>query len=401
MDESLHLRPGQAALTAAQIAEAERFADARIREQLSTEPVDEPAAEALLAEAYAAAGLPPPEQVYWLDGPLHLVAALTPPGVLDRVKARLDSQLLERVAPLARDSGWDASAWWGPASPSVWMQVRQQPHSAVLRTLDNRGLGALKRVVAPHIYERVDDALVSRIQPLALERIVAASAAAWKKDASTNYGFEAVWRSWTGATRDSVWAYEDAPSRALSAFFHAYYAPNALHALDQFSLLVSGYWLGKTDALIVRRPRRLTRDGQGLLHNADGMCMHYRDGWGFYAWHGVLVPKRVIRAPETLSRINFLRERNAEARRVIQERMGERFMSELGGMLLDAGPRGTLYEVEVPGDPERVVRYLQVRDASTAREYFLRVPLTVHTAEEAVAWTFGLAAGEYHPERET
>ena len=84
---------------------------------------------------------------------------------------------------------------------------------------------------------------------------------------------------------------------------------------------------------------------QGRLHSATGQCMEYRDGWGFYAWHGVRVPERVILAPEQLTREDFLQEPNVEVRRVMQERMGERFVRELGGQVIDTGPRGTLYEV--------------------------------------------------------
>jgi hypothetical protein len=38
------------------------------------------------------------------------------------------------------------------------------------------------------------------------------------------------------------------------------------------------------------------------LHSATGKCIEYHDGWGFYAWHGVHVPERVILAPEALTR---------------------------------------------------------------------------------------------------
>ena len=60
-----------------------------------------------------------------------------------------------------------------------------------------------------------------------------------------------------------------------------------------------------------------------------------------------------------------------------------------------------LYEVELPEDPERVARYVQVADPSTGREYYLRVPPGVNTADEAVAWTFGLSSSEYHPAQES
>lgn len=76
VDPSLRLRAGQRVLTHAQIAEAERFAAEYAREQLSAEPADESAAEALLAQAYVAVGLELPHHVHWLDGPLELVPVL-------------------------------------------------------------------------------------------------------------------------------------------------------------------------------------------------------------------------------------------------------------------------------------------------------------------------------------
>jgi hypothetical protein len=104
--------------------------------------------------------------------------------------------------------------------------------------------------------------------------------------------------------------------------------------------------------------------------------------------------------PETLTREDFLKAPDVEVRRVIQECMGSRFVSELGGQVIDAGERGTLYEVALPDDPEEVARYVQVQDTSTTRQYFLRVPPTVQTATEAVAWSFQVAAEEYGPAQE-
>jgi hypothetical protein len=67
-----------------------------------------------------------------------------------------------------------------------------------------------------------------------------------------------------------------------------------------------------------------------------------------------------------------------EVRRVIQERKGSRFVSELGGVVIDTSPRGTLYEVRLPeDDPERIARCVQVQDTSTPRQYFVRVPPTI------------------------
>ena len=123
------------------------------------------------------------------------------------------------------------------------------------------------------------------------------------------------------SVRASVRAY-DAPRLAFYHFFDVYLAPNALHALAQFNQLVSGYWLGQDVAVLVRRPKVLTRDHEGRLHSATGKCIEYHDGWGFHAWHGVVVPEKVILTPQRLSCEDFLGEENVEVRRVIQERMG-------------------------------------------------------------------------------
>src|SRR5262249_41775456 len=206
------------------------------------------------------------------------------------------------------------------------------------------------------------------------------------------------WRT----SAQSVRAYAASIWFAVAHYFDTYLAPNDSHALTLFNARVSGYWLGQGVALLVRRPHRLILDNAGRLHSASHKCVEYPDGWGFYAWHGVRVPEKVILAPEALTREDFLGEHDLEARRAIQERMGPRFVSELRGKALDEGPCGTLYEVRLPaGDPERVARYVQVQDASTPRQYMLRVPPTVETAEEAVAWTFQLSVGGYYPIEET
>jgi hypothetical protein len=209
-----------------------------------------------------------------------------------------------------------------------------------------------------------------------------------------------------GSLDSSLWhtisAYDTAHLLMQMRYFDIYLSPNEARALAHFNELISGYWLGQAVALLVRKPRLLALDEAGRLHSATGRSVEYRDGWGFFAWHGVLVPERMILAPETLTRADFLNEDNVDARRVIQERMGaERFVWELEATYMDGSAQGVLYEVELPGDPERVARYVQVQDVSTPRQYFVRVPPTIQTAAEAVAWSFQMAVQEYGPAQET
>ena len=63
-------------------------------------------------------------------------------------------------------------------------------------------------------------------------------------------------------------------------------------------------------------------------------------------------------------------------------------------------PRGELISIDLGDDPERVAHYVHVQDSSTERQYYLRVPPTITSADEAVAWTFGMDAQEYQPEQE-
>jgi hypothetical protein len=354
MDPALRLHPDQQGLTPLQAAEAEHFAEAYIQTQLSPEPANEQEAERRLRQAYQVVGLAAPQQMHWVDGPRELLAELA----LLHVQASLRTS------------------------------VRRSVISSVLDSVEER----LRAILRASLRDNVADIVGARVRRSVNDNVGLILRACLRDEAGVGYG---------GSSAANHRAYFHAESLACAAFFNAYLAPNAAHALAQFNQLVSGYRLAKEGAVIIRRPRVLARDAAGRLHNARGKCIEYRDGWGFYAWHGVRVSERVILAPERLSREDFLGEQDVEARRVIQERMGGRFVTELGGQVIDTSPRGTLYEVALPGDPERVARYVQVRDAETSRQYFLRVPPTVQTAAEAVAWSFQMVVEEYDPAQET
>ena len=47
------------------------------------------------------------------------------------------------------------------------------------------------------------------------------------------------------------------------------------------------------------------------------------------------------------------------------------------------------------------IRLVKVRDSTTKRFYLLRVPQTVWTCKQAVAWTFGMEEDDYIPIKET
>lgn len=109
-------------------------------------------------------------------------------------------------------------------------------------------------------------------------------------------------------------------------------------------------------------------------------------------WRGVLIDLTTAFFPERLRAATVLKERNAERRRVMIERMGfDRFMREAGTEKLHAdrdpgGPR-ELLRVPMKGDEDIVC--LSVNCPSTGRHYLLRVPPTMKTCRQAAAWMAG------------
>jgi hypothetical protein len=415
LDPALRLVAGQEALTPAQEAEMRRFTDTYIQTQLSTEPVDEHVAQAIVERAYVLAGLDAPEQIEWLDGP---------------------RQLVERLF---------SSTVQGAPQVSVWPHVQEELAGTMFESVGGE-MDAVGQQVEEVLFEGIEDRVRAGVGVPILSRLRdtahkgapdAPQSDLWHRIQEYceyliwyDEDWDDLWYSdWERAlggytdsglgnvrgnrflhvegydVRDFLWssvrAYQDASWLASCQYFARYYAPNDVTPLAQLNQLVSGYWLGRDLALIVRRPQQLLLDTAGRLHSATGPSVRYGDGWDVYAWHGVSVSERVISAPERLTAKDWSGTQNVEVRRVIQERMGARFISEIGGVALDSGPRGTLYQAELPGDPERVAHYVQVHDTSTERIYYLRVPPTIQSAEEAVAWTFGLNPGEYRPVQES
>jgi hypothetical protein len=163
------------------------------------------------------------------------------------------------------------------------------------------------------------------------------------------------------------------------------------------------WWPHKDFVMVCNRPEFIRRDEQGRLHSDRSMSIRFRDGWGLWHWHGVEVTEQIILKPYELKAKQALAEQNAEVRRVMVERIGmERFLSEAGASEIHRHERGELFSIDLPDDPERVLRAVRVKDPSTGRIYFLRVPPTIERADDAVAWTFGFdVAKQYRPIKET
>jgi hypothetical protein len=397
---------GQQRLTPEQEAYAREFARARLAAMLSTVAISEQEVEAHLRHVYRAAGEEPPPTIRWFDSPLSFVQAGVP--YYERLRAQLDKHIC------ARDCLDDCRLNWGArvrivvSSGGVDVSVRTSVGKATLES-------SVLTSVQAGVRSTGDASMATSVQAI-LDASVAAHVAArpgtdmWARVASIVR--DSVWTDMRGRmgnscqrtiVQASVAAFYNARVLDLHRFFHEVFEENALIHLAQLNEMVSGYQLDPKEALVVRKPTLLERDAQGRLHSASGPCIRYRDGWGVYAWHGVRVPEKLILYPGQVTREDWTQERNVEVRRAIQERLGnERFIEMVGGKQIDVGRRGKLIEIDLgTDDPERVAHYVQVQDSSTERQYYLRVPPSITTVDEAIAWTFGLSARDYQPGQET
>lgn len=168
----------------------------------------------------------------------------------------------------------------------------------------------------------------------------------------------------------------------------------------------AGWWWPLKDYCIVtERPKVFKTDEQGNLHSARGPALQYSDSWGFYSWHGRIVPPRFLSFARNPAVHDILHEPNVELRRLMIDTFGlEQFMLASGARLLQQDECGELYVQPIDGDEPIVM--VRVTNSTAEPEghfkkYFLRVPPTTRTAREGIAWTFGLTENEYKPLKQT
>ncbi len=182
-----------------------------------------------------------------------------------------------------------------------------------------------------------------------------------------------------------------------------------LDQIDASSKLASAcgwFWPMKDICIMTARPKIVTTDSAGRMHNEKGPCLSYPDGWQMNAIHGVVAPPRLISFLRERTFAAIAAERNVEVRRMMLDIYGvEKFLREAGAVLIQKDECGALYLRASPNMPNPALFVCVINSTPEPdghyRRYFIRVPPEMRTAREAVAWTFGLSAQEYKPLRET
>jgi hypothetical protein len=152
-------------------------------------------------------------------------------------------------------------------------------------------------------------------------------------------------------------------------------------------------------------PEFIEMDDRNRLNCQTGPAIKWRDGWCVNYWHGTSVPKWLIDSPEKITIKAINAASNQEFRRVMIEQYGVgRYLIDSGAAEVQRDKFGVLYCQRIDdGEPLAMVRVNNSTPEpdGSIKEYFLRVPPHMRSAEEAVAWTFGLTQEEYNPSIET
>src|SRR5581483_7348230 len=283
---SAKLTRGQTYLTTEQRTALHRYMRARRAAVLSCASVDEQEAEALLRQAYHMVGLEPPI-IRWFDSPLQFAQAFSLRSD-QRTEAELQSER-RRLWPTVTDLLWDGEIANVPQE--LWNLCTTQ-----VRRVQNEDT-LFETNIATSLTRLILNDLIIR-------------------------GFHLAENVRMFSTHESVKAYFQVRILGYYRFFHEVFEENDLIHMARFNEMVSGYHAGCKEVRLVRKPIRLKLDRQGRFHSDDGKCIEYRDGWGFYAWHGVQVSETLILRPERLTRNDWQRVSNIEMRRIMQERMG-------------------------------------------------------------------------------
>jgi hypothetical protein len=165
------------------------------------------------------------------------------------------------------------------------------------------------------------------------------------------------------------------------------------------------YWAFDQAIVLCERATELHRDEQFRLHNTMGAAIKFPDGFGVHAIHGVRLPADIIEDPKSITVKRIQTENNAEIRRVMVEKYGlDRYLTDSGAKVISKDAFGSLLSSNQDDDEPivavQVLNSTPEPDGST-RTYIIRVPPTMKTPQEALAWTFGLKENEYKPEIET
>jgi hypothetical protein len=362
-------------LTPQQISSLETYRQRWLSVRNTVDRAGRPAAEQGIKLAYEAAGLSQPEHIFWCESPIEI----------------------ERARKLS----------WYNLSPGA--NVKAQLVDDVLA----RALEAVQRRMPYYIYVTVASKLAFQPGLLASANSInqailrAASGIGW----SMRDFVKAMELRLKGKAKVPFLAFEASrwaqhESKDVLGVFDFLRGELGLEAETQclaglWQVALNTGWIMPHERVcwVSERNSILSIDANGRLHAANGPALQFSNGWSYYSWKGIPVPKWVIEQPEQITSRSIERERDSLVRRCMIDIMtAERYVVSGGPRRMGSDRVGTLWRRQwTPVDAWAAVEVVNgtPEPDGTHKHYFLQVPPDLRSPTEAVAWTYGLSAERY------
>jgi hypothetical protein len=370
----------------------QRYAE-RLRGKTASQPDRDAVAQAVTA-VYQELSLPPPP-VVWCSSPMHFTNMPRLHLILAQPK---DSQGIAR-ADLIRTYKRSNKSRKIAGAASFWSEMEQFYASAPQEQrlpgaiLSSAITTKLIRKLMIGLYQQVDDAI----------------------GLDERQSLEREFNAWF--TRPSMMALK----RVYGEMGEEYYAREILYERPELGLddpcstqdsqsgdtvnLRDGTFFGKAWGIWDVMPvmffdclRSVVMPEQKLFDEADNRSLD--------VWHGIQIDEALIMRKGLINPLTIELERNVERRRIMIEIYGmDKYLRRSFATKIHQDEYGTLYRKRSSSGDEPFVA-VELKNSTpepdgTYKIYVLRVPPTITTAREAVAWTFGFSAGDYGPTVQT
>lgn len=340
---------------------------AAVQAALSTDKADRAAAEAAVVSLFRAASLREPATFIWCDGPLAIAGARKRRSDNDRDGRDILPALLGRLA--LHVALFDTENRLSDPNDTRRIAARLQPlrRAIVAHLAEDDG-----RLTISQIVRAFGDILRLRRRPASWTAIETAGLSQF--DAARLEAELSAPRRRPGTVNELVAA------AAAVARSCGWCVPHE-HAV----------WMGE-------RPTRLKIDERYRLHCGDGPALAYGDGWKVYAWKGIRVPPWLIEDRAAINAASVHRVQDPLIRRCMIEIMTpERFVADGGALIVNRDDAGILWHRRWRNDAWAAVEVINgsPEPDGTFKHYFLQVPADMHTARQAVAWTYHMSERQY------
>ena len=278
---------------------------------LCCEPADFDRAEEIIAGFYAQLGKPRP-MFFRFSSPMMCELGLATLKVILGSQSQLDSQLDSQLGSQLRSQ--------------LWSQLGSQLDSQLGSQLDSQLRSQLGSQLWSQLWSQLDSQLGSQLRSQLWSQLGSQLDSQFR---SRQFSYNAFW-----GQHEAYWI----AFYGFCAEIGVRYDEDGLRLLNAWGAIAeSACWWAPWDGICILsdRPRHVSFDSQGRLHDETGMAVRFSCGWGVHAIHGVRVPEWVVERPAEITAAKISAETNAEIKRVMIERYGvARYVADSGARVV-------------------------------------------------------------------